>query len=77
MRRHVRLTLELGACQPQRFDLPDPFRIDRRLRGVAATTFGLTFFDLLLDARFGVDQAFSGITHLSIVADYGFVFKKF
>jgi hypothetical protein len=63
MRRRDRLTLELCPRQAQRFELADAFRVHGWLRPRAATPLGFPFFDLFLDARIGVNQAFSGITH--------------
>ena len=49
--------------EPQRFELADLLGIDGRLRAAAPPALCFPLVDLFLDARFGVDQAFSGITH--------------
>jgi hypothetical protein len=60
-----RLTLQVRLGQPKRLELAYLLGIDFRAAATAAAPLGLTLFDLFLDARFRVDQAFSGITHKS------------
>ncbi len=61
--RRAGLALKFRPCEAQRFDLACAFGIYGRRRGRAAFPLGFPFVDLLLDARVGVDQAFSRITH--------------
>ena len=63
MRRGFRLALEIRFRQSKGFQLAHLVGIDLRSAAAAATPFGFAFFDLFLDARFRVDEAFSGITH--------------
>jgi len=63
MRGRFRLTFEIRFRQPQRFDFAHLFGIDLRTASAAAPPLGFPLFDLFLDARFRVDEAFSGITH--------------
>ena len=63
MRRRFRLARQLGSREPQLFELPDALGIDLRSTAAAAAALRFTLVDLFLDARFGVDQALSGITH--------------
>ena len=58
-----RLPLEIGFGETKRFEFADSLRIDLRAAAAAAPPLGLPLFDLLLDPRFCVDEAFSGITH--------------
>ena len=63
MRRRFELALQLGARQAQRLERTGAFRVDLRPaipRGLAAF---FEFFHALLQARVGVDQSFSSITH--------------
>ena len=60
-----RLTLQVRLGQPKGLELAYLLGIDFRAAATAAAPLGLTLFDLFLDARFRVDQAFSGITHKS------------
>jgi hypothetical protein len=63
MRRRFRLALEIGFRQPQGFDFAHLLRIDLRSAAAAAAALRFALLNLFLDARFCVDEAFSGITH--------------
>ena len=58
-----RLPLEIGFGETKRFEFADFLRIDLRAAAAAAPPLGFPLFDLFLDPRFCVDEAFSGITH--------------
>jgi hypothetical protein len=57
------LLLEIGLGEAERFELADLLGIDFRPAAAAPPAFGFPLFDLFLDARFCVYEAFSGITH--------------
>jgi len=57
------LLYEVRLGKAKRFELSDPFRIDFRAADATPPAFGFPLFDLFLDARFCVYEAFSGITH--------------
>ena len=57
------LALKVRLRQSKRFELAHLFGIDLRAATAAPAALGFAFFDLFLDARFCVDEAFSGITH--------------
>jgi len=63
MRGRFRLALEIRFRQSKRLDLAHLFGIDLRTASASAPPLGFPLFDLFLDARFRVDEAFSGITH--------------
>ena len=63
MRGRFRLALEIRFRQSKRFEFADLLGIDLRPAAAAPPALGFPFFDLLLDPRFCVDEAFSGITH--------------
>ena len=63
MRRHVELPMHLGSGQPQRFELPRPFRIAALGRLSRLLLFLLALFHSLGEAGFRIDESFSGITH--------------
>ena len=69
VRRGLPLTRELGLGEFERLDLALLLWIDLRRPACAAAAIGFTFFNLLLDARLRVDQAFSGISHLLRIQD--------
>jgi hypothetical protein len=54
-----RLLLEIGLGEAKRFELSDLLGIDFRSAGAALPAFGFPLFDLFLDARFCVYEAFS------------------
>ena len=63
MCRHVELPLHLGACQPQRFELPRPLGVAALGRLSRLPLFLFALFHSLGKAGFRVDESFSGITH--------------
>ena len=63
MRGRFCLPLQVRPGQPERLELAYFLGVDLRPSAAAAAPLGFSFFHLLLDARFRVDQAFSGITH--------------
>jgi hypothetical protein len=67
MRRRYGLAFELRAGESQRFDLSYALGIDFRLALRAPSPFRFPLFDLFLDPRVGVYQAFSGITHRCVL----------
>src|SRR4029079_16645441 len=62
------LLFEIGLGKAKRFEFADLLRIDLRTADAAAPPLGFPFLNLLLNPRFCVDEAFSGITHKSILA---------
>jgi hypothetical protein len=62
------LALEIGFRKAERFEFADLLGIDFRSPASAAPPLGFPFLNLLLDSRFCVDEAFSGITHKLILA---------
>ena len=72
MRRRTGLTRQLRFGKLQRFHFAQPSR-DRSTAATigAPTTIRLALFHLLLDPRFGVDQALSGISHRPRIQDTG------
>ena len=63
MRGRFRLPLEVRLRQAKRLELAQLLGVELRLCGTAPPPLGFPFFDLFLDARFRVDEAFSGVTH--------------
>src|SRR5262249_59642344 len=63
VRRRLRLPRELGPGELQRLAFPHLLRIDRRRLTAGAPAIRLALFHPLLNARFGVDQALSRISH--------------
>jgi hypothetical protein len=57
------LLLEIGFREAQRFELSDFLGIDLGAAAGALPALRFPLFDLFLDARFRVYEAFSGITH--------------
>jgi hypothetical protein len=62
VRRGRELPLELPACEPQRLDRVQPFRIANRLQVLLFARL-LHLFLALLNPRLGVNQSFACITH--------------
>ena len=63
MRGRLALARQFRLGQLQRLDLALLLGINLRHSARAAAAFGFPFFDLFLDSRFRVNQAFSGISH--------------
>ncbi len=57
------LALKVRLRQSKRFELAHLFGIDLRAAAGAPAALGFALLHLFLDARFCVDEAFSGITH--------------
>jgi hypothetical protein len=66
MRCRVGLARQLGAREAQRLLFAKAVGVGGCLAGAPPPPLGFTFFDLLLNARFSVDEAFSGITHMAV-----------
>src|SRR5436189_3030619 len=70
MRGGLGLPRELGLRELERFPLADFLRIDDlRAPTPGAPAIRFALFHPFLDARFGVNQAFSRISHLSRIQD--------
>ncbi len=64
------LPFEIGFGEAKRFEFADLLRIDLRTAAAAPSALGLPLFDLFLNPRFCVDEAFSGITHKLMLASW-------
>ena len=57
------LLLEIGLRKAERFEFADLLRINLGATAAATSPLGFPLFNLFLDPRFCVNEAFSGITH--------------
>lgn len=64
MRRRGKLSLELGAREPERFELANEFGISDGA-AVFPSTLALKLLYALLNPRIGINQSLSGITHIT------------
>lgn len=62
MRRRGKLSLELGASEPERFELANELGISNGAT-VFSSTLALELLYALLNPRIGINQSLSGITH--------------
>jgi hypothetical protein len=62
------LLFEIGFRQAERLEFADFLGIDLGRSAGAASPFSFPFFNLFLNPRFCVDEAFSGITHKLVLA---------
>jgi hypothetical protein len=60
------LPLQVGPVQPQGFELSNALDVDWWRPADAAPPLCFPLFDLFLDSRFRVYEAFSGVTHMLI-----------
>ena len=66
VRRQLRLALQLDARKAQRFGLSNELGVDLGALVPGDLAAFLEFIHALLQARFSVDQSFSGVTHESV-----------
>jgi hypothetical protein len=66
VRRQLELTLQLGAREPARLELPEALRVTADGRLTCLTLFLFAFFHALGEAGFRIDESFSSITHVYV-----------